>query len=244
MFSLDLDMAIRDVLASSGQVRFKRQYRLDVVHYAWVKDYMRDQNMRREIDQLGKKIAETQKSRIDKNELRSMFEAGVEQTRRNFLELLKTNLARAQGHESGVIIAFHEYGVIPSELPLMALSLVSSEELADAIESLPEGVKREKVGKDVEVFRDKIAKLNEIIEKELSPPDRWIYNDMGNPFPYPKGCRWTKFVEGWKTVVARFDGKVDIEGCALVTEDEFAAFHMLELDKVRKLTPLRKPWER
>jgi len=244
MSIIDFDHAIREVLASSGQVSFKRRYRLDVVNYSWVKDYVRDRKTREEIGELGKKITEAQKSLIDKDELQAMFVAGVEQMRLNFLELLKTNLSRAQRHESGVIVAFHEYGNISTELPLMALSLASSEEIADVIASLPDGVKRDKVGKDVEVFRDKIAKLNEIIEKELSPPDRWIYNDMGNPFPFPSGCRWSKFVEGWKKVLARFDGKVDIEGCALATEDEFAAFHMLELDRVPKLTPLRTPWER
>ena len=243
MLTIDFDHAIREVLASSGQVRFKHHYRLDVVNYSWVKDYVRDKKTREEIGELGKKIAEAQKSLIDKDELQAMFLAGVEQTRKNFLELLKINLARAQSHESGVTIAFHEYGVISTELPLMALSLISSEELADAIASLPEGVKREKVGKDVEAFRDKIAKLNEIIENELSPPDRWIHNDMGNPFPYPAGCRWSKFVDGWKKVLARFDGKVDIEGVALKTDAEFEAFYLLELENIPKLTPLRKPWE-
>lgn len=243
MLTIDFDHAIREVLASGGQVSFKRRYRLDVVNYSWVKDYVRDQRTRREIDQLGKNIAEAQKSLIDKNELRAMFEAGVEQTRQNFLELLKNNLSRAQRHECGVIGGLHEYGVISSELPLMAVTLVSSEEIADVIAGLPDGVKREKVGKDIEAIRGKIAKLNEIIEKELSPPDRWIYSDVGNPFPYPGGCRWTKFVEGWKKVVARFDGKVDIEGCALKTDVEFEAFYLLELENIPKLTPLRKPWE-
>jgi len=243
MLTIDFDHAIREVLASSGQISFKRRYRLDVVNYSWVKDYVRDQKARQEIDQLKKEIAEAQKSLIDKNELQAMFLAGVEQTRKNFLEYLKGNLARAQRHECGVVGGLHEYGNIKSELPLMAVTLVSPEEIEDIIEDLPDGVKREKVEEDVETLKGKIAELNNLIEKELSPPDRWIYSDIGNPLPYPNGCRWTKFVEGWKKVVARFDGKVDIEGCALKTDEEFAAFHMLELASVPKLTPLREPWE-
>jgi len=241
--TIDFDHAIREVLAYSGQMSFKRRYRLDVVNYSWVKDYVRDQKARQEIDQLKKEIAEAQKSLIDKNELQAMFLAGVEQTRKNFLEYLKGNLARAQRHECGVVGGLHEYGNIKSELPLMAVTLVSPEEIEDIIEDLPDGVKREKVEEDVETLKGKIAELNNLIEKELSPPDRWIYSDIGNPLPYPNGCRWTKFVEGWKKVVARFDGKVDIEGCALKTDEEFAAFHMLELASVPKLTPLREPWE-
>ena len=241
--TIDFDHAIREVLASSGQMSFKRRYKLDVVNYSWVKLYVRDQRTRQEIDQLKKKIAEALKSPVDKDELRAMFEAGVEQTRRNFLEYLKANFARAQKHEGGVIGGLHEYGNISTELPLMAVTLVSPEEITEIVESLPDGVKRKKVEEDVEALKDEITKLLNIIEKELSPKSRWFHNNSGDPLSYPNGCRWTKFVEGWKKVVARFDGKVDIEGCALTTEDEFAAFHMLELASVPKLTPLRQPWE-
>jgi len=241
--SVDFDHAIREVLASSGQMSFKRRYRLDVVSYSWVKDYVKDQKARQEIDQLKKEIAEALKTPIDRIELQAMFLAGVEQTRKNFLELLKGNLARAQRHECGVVGGLHEYGNIKSELPLMAVTLVSPEELSDIIAGLPDGVKREKVEENVEILKGKIAELNDVIEKELSPPDRWIYSDIGNALPYPNGCRWTKFVEGWRKVVARFSGKCDIEGCLLKTDDEFAAYHMLELASVPKLTPLREPWE-
>jgi len=244
MITIDFDRAIKEVLASSGQVSFKRAYQLDAVNYFWVKEYVRDQKIRKEIESLREKIAATQQSLIDRDELRAMFEAAVKQTRRNFLEILKNNLSRAQKHECGVIGGLHEYGVISSELPLMAVTLVSSKEVADIIAGLPIGVKRKKLEEDIEALKGETTKLYDVIEKELSPKDRWFYNDRGNPFPYPNGCRWTKFVEGWKKVVARFDGKVDIEGCALVTEDEFAAFHMLELDRVPKYIPLRTPWER
>ena len=244
MLTLDFDRVIKEVLASSGQVSFKHSYRLDVVNYSWVKDYVRDQKLRQEIEQLKKKIAEAQNSPIDKNELRAMFEAGVEQTRQNFLELLKNNLSNAQKRECGVIGGLHQFGVIASELPLMSVTLVSSEDVKDIIAALPPGIKQKEIEKTIEGIRNQIAECEKIIEKELSPKDRFFHNDRGNALPYPGGCRWTKFVQGWKMIVARFGpGKVDIEGCALATEDEFAAFHMLELEKVFKLTPLRQPWE-
>ncbi|HUV59815.1 MAG TPA: hypothetical protein VMW09_06850 [Desulfatiglandales bacterium] len=241
--TIDFDHAVKEVLASGGQVSFKYSYRIDVVNYSWVKDYVRDQKLRQEIDQLKKKIAEAQNSPIDKNELRAMFEAGVEQTRQNFLELLKNNFSKAQKRECGVIGGLHEYGNIASELPLMSVTLVSSEDIKDIIAALPVGIKQKEIEKTIEGIKKQIAEREAIIEKELSPKDRWFYDDRGNPRPYPND-RWSKFVDGWRKVVARFDGKVDIEGFALVTEDEFAAFHMLELEKVFKLTPLRAPWER
>jgi len=244
MITVDFDSAIREVLASSGQISFKRAYRLDTEKYSWVSLFVRDHKARGEIAELGKKITEVQKSLIDKNELWEIFSAGVEQTRRNWLELLRNNLSKAQRHECGVIGGLHEYGVIRSELPLMAVTLISSEEIGDIIASLPDGVKRKKIEREVEDIRTKIAELEEMIEKELSPPDRWIYNDTGKRLPYPGGCRWSKFVEGWTTVIRRFSAPADIEGCALVTEDEFAAFHILELSKVGKLSPLREPWKR
>jgi len=241
--SVDFDRAIKEVLASGGQVSFKHSYRLDVVNYSWIKNYVRDQKLRQEIEQLKKKITKTQNSPIDKIELQSMFEAAVLQTRQNFLELLKNNLSKAQKRECGVIGGLHEYGNIASELPLMAVTLVSSEDIKDIIAALPPGIKQKEIEKTIEGIKKQIAEREAIIEKELSPKDRWFYDDRGNPRPYPND-RWCKFVGGWKTVVARFDGKVDIEGFALVTEDEFAAYHMLELEKVYKLTPLRAPWQR
>ena len=243
MLTLDFDRVIKEALASSGQVGFKHSYRLDVVNYSWVKDYVRDQKLRQEIGRLREKIAEAQNSPIDKSELRAMFEAGVEQTRQNFLELLKNNLSKAQKRECGVIGGLHEYGVIASELPLMSTTLVSSEDIKDIIAALPPGIKQKEIEKTIEGIKKQIAEREAIIEKELSPKDRWFYDDRGNSFPYPAGCRWTKFVEGWKKVVARFSDKCNIEGCALKTDDEFSAFHMLDLEKVFKLTPLRQPWE-
>lgn len=243
MVTIDFDHAIHEVLASGGQVSFKRRYRLDVVNYSWVQDFVRDRKLRKEIDELRAKITATQKSLIDKDELRAMFEAGAEQVKRDFLEYVRDILSKAQRHECGVIVGFHEYGVIVNKLLLMPLTLISTEELNGLISVLPEGVKREKVEEEVEAIRKQIAEREDTIEKELNPPDRWIYSDTGNPLPYPGGCRWTKFVEGWKKVVARFDGKVDIEGVALKTEAEFKTFYLLEMEKVYKLTPLRKPWE-
>ncbi len=239
---LDFDRAIAEVLKSGGQVSFKRRYRLDVEGYSWVKDFVRDQKTRREIEELQGKITATQKSLIDRDELRAMFEAGVEQVRRDFLELLKNHLLEAQRRDCPVIGGLHSFGVISSKLHLMTVSLASSEDIEDIIKELPVGVKKEKIEKTVEGIRKQIEKLKETIDKELSPQERWFYFDTGKPMPYPGGCRWSKFVDGWKTVVARFTGKVDIEGCALLTEDEFAAWHMLELEKVYKLPPLRNPW--
>jgi len=244
MFTVDFDGAIRDVLSSGGQVHFKKQYNLDVNNYSWVADYMRDKKLRKEIKRLQKEITTTQQSLIDRDELRAMFEAGIEQVRRDFLELLKEHLTKAQRRKEPIVGGLHSFGVISNRLPMMSLQLVSSEEIGDIIAGLPVGITCKEIEKTVEGLRAQIAKHNETIEKELSPHERWFYSDQGEPLRYPGGCRWTKFVEGWKMVVARFDGKVDIEGCALKTDDEFAAFHMLELDNVLKLTPLRKPWKK
>ena len=45
-------------------------------------------------------------------------------------------------------------------------------------------------------------------------------------------------------VVSRFEGKVDIEGYALNTPEEFEAFGLLNLDSIMKITPLTKPRQR
>ncbi|HUT72513.1 MAG TPA: hypothetical protein VMW89_17725 [Desulfatiglandales bacterium] len=241
---LDFDRLIKEVLSSGGQVSCKRHYGLDIDTYAWTADFVKDQKLRKEIEVLQGEITKAQRSLIDTEELRAAFETGVRQTKQNFLELLKDHVSKAQRHEEPIIGGLHAWGVIRSELPLMSLLLISGEDTKALFLDLPEGVKGEDVELTVATIRNQIVKCNKTIEKELSPQSRWFFNDRGEPFPYPAGCRWTKFVEGWKKVVARFDGKVDLEGVALTTEDEHAAFYLLELDKVGKLTPLREAWKK
>ena len=243
-FAVDFDKAVKEVLASGGRIIFKHRYNIDVDKYSWVRDFVRDQELRKEIDRLQKEIAATQQSLIDRDELQAMFDAGVEQLKQGFLELLRDHLVEAQKRECPVIGGLHSFGVISNRLPLMTVSLASPEDIGNIIAGLPRGVKQKEIEATVEGLRKQIAKCNETIERELSPRERWFHFDTGKPQPYPVGCRWTKFVSDWKTVVARFDGKVDIEGVALVTEEEFTAFHMLELDRVRKMPPLRDPWTR
>ena len=244
MFRIDFDDAVKQVLGAGGPVTFKRHYQLDVKGYSWVEIFVRDQKTRKEIERLQEEITATQKSLIDREELRLMFKTGLDQVKRDFLELLKDHLSQAQRRESAVVRGLRQFGAISNDLLFMPITLVSDGEIGDIIAGLPVGVKRSEIEKTVEGIKKEIEKLKETIDKELSPQERWFYSDTGKPIPYPKGCRWFRFVGDWKRVVSRFDGKVDIEGCALKTEAEFEAFYLLELDKVRKLTPLRTPWEK
>ena len=243
MLYLDFDRLIKEVLGSGGQVSFKRHYKLDVEKYAWVADFVKDQKLRKEIEQLQEEITKTQLSLIDKKELRGMFEAGIKQTKENFLQLLKDHISKAQRHDEPVIGGLHAWGVIRSELPLMSLLLISPEDTKSIFADLPEGTKGGDIELTVAAIRAQIEKCNRTIETELSPPERWFFDDQGRPRPYPGGCRWTKFVEGWRKVATRYEGKVTIEGVALSTEDEHAAWYLLELDKIAKLTPLREAWK-
>jgi hypothetical protein len=243
-YGVDFDRAIKQVLSSDGQVSFKRQYKLDVDKYSWVPLFVRDQQIRKEIEGLQQEIAATRLSLIDRDELRAMFDAGVEQAKANFLELLRDHLSRAQRHEEAIIGGLQAYGVIKNELHLAVLLLALPEDIEEIIQGLPEGMRRKDIEKKVQGFERQIAKLNETIEKELSPKGRWFYDDAGNPLGYPQGCRWSLFVDGWRKVQKRYDGKVDIEGCTLRTEEEFNAFYALGFERLDKITPLRPAWQK
>jgi hypothetical protein len=120
----------------------------------------------------------------------------------------------------------------------------SEAEIDEIFSQIPDGVRQEEIEASAKAIGKKIANLEEKIRLELSPQNRWLHNQEGNPFPYPVGCRWTIFVEDWKKVLSRYNGKANIDGCAITSPEEGAAYHALELDQVRRLTPLREPRKR
>ena len=116
-----------------------------------------------------------------------------------------------------------------------------SEPMKEIFSELPDGVKQKDIDETVEQCQKEIQKIEGFLAKELSPQGRWFHRENGDPFPYPKGCRWTPFVEAWRKVSSRFMGEVDIEGYALKTDSEHKAYFLLGLNKEKKIEPLRKP---
>jgi len=231
----DFSNLINRVLVSSDGPQIKRLFEIDVDKYLWVESYIRDKAIRKEIGELKAKIPEIQKSLISRSELRQQFEEGLKQIRIARMQQIKNHLMAAQKREIGVMSSDNVAG-----LKLHPYLELSKADINTLFTDLPEGVPQEDINKDIAAISTKIRKLEEKINQEFSPQSRWVHLSSGYPMPYPKGCRWTAFVEGWKKVVARFESGVNIEGYPFETHEEEIAYHMLELDKVRKLTPLRK----
>jgi hypothetical protein len=232
------------VIGYSGGASVKPVFRLDTTKYSWVKDYVRDQKLRSEIKHLQDEIIATNALPIRKSELKQMFEARIKQINEFRIRQLVAHLDEVQRREKPLI----------NELMINALKLngawfdpvlinLSGSDMDEIFSHLQDGVLQKDIEKTAKQLQEKIVNLEKIIADELSPRDRWFHKDSGLPESYPQGCRWTPFVEVWRRVAAKFEGKVDIEGHTLKTSEEFEAFGLLELDRVRKQPPLRKPFK-
>jgi len=240
----DIKNAADWVLRSSGGAAIKHLFGLDTKSYSWVKDYVRDKKIRTEIKQLQDEIVKTNALPIHKGGLRLMFETRIKQINQFRIQQMVTHLDEVQKRDrplinENMINAWKLNGALFNPV----LINLSSNDIDKIFSQLQAGVPQEDIEKTAIQLREKITGLETTIDQELSPRERWFHREDGRAHPYPQGCRWRPFVETWEKVVSRFDGNVDIEGHALKTSDEFAAYGLLELGNARKVTPLREPLE-
>ena len=231
------------VIGYTGGVAIKRVFGVDTRAYDWVKDFVKDEEIRAKIKSLKEKIVETKALPIHKDELRTIFDERVKSINSFRLKQLKANLTEFQNRKALLINELiMDHRLILGAKPYPFLIAFSSEELKEIFSELQEGVKQAEIDQTVEICVTEINKLEAVIDRDLSPQSRWFHKDNGTPIVYPQGCRWTPFVETWRKVVARFEGRVDIEGFALKNGPEIDAYHLLELDRVAKRTPLKEPY--
>jgi len=224
------------VLGNTGGAAIKMAFKIDTIKFSWIDLYLRDKELRLEIKAMRDKIVEVQKSPIHRDELKSMFLSaleGIKSDRRAwFLELLKNVQSGAGAMINSYMVQGRNY-IPPVDLP--------ETEIEDMFSDIPIGVKRHAIDLEIEELQGKIARTEEVVARELCPPERWVYRDDGKPVSYPQGCRWTQYVVAWEKVVTRFDGPVSVEGDAIKTDDEMRAYFALQLDKITRILPLRKP---
>jgi len=224
------------VLRNTGGASIKRMFKIDTINYSWIDSYLRDKALREKIDFLRQKIKEVQTLPIHRDELKTTFKSALESIKNERVAWLRDLLTMAQNRQ-GAMINSHRLkrGDYILELGL------SQKDIDNAFNKLPVGVKQADIELETKRLHEEIAGIEKIITDELSPSSRFIYNDDGSTVPYPQGCRWTQFVNAWEAVVPRFEGTVDIEGAAINSECERTAYTALGLNKISKITPLRKP---
>lgn len=232
------------VIGSSGGAAVKHLFGIDTNTYSWVKDYVRDKKIRSEIKHLQDEIAETNALPMHKDELRQMFESRIDQINKSRIQQMITHLDGVQKREGPLIneLMINNWKINGALFNPDPINLAATN-IDEIFSELQDGVSQKEIDKTVKQLQDKIVKLEKVIEQELTPQSRWFFRDNGNPEPYPQGCRWTPFVQTWGKVASKFSGKVDIEGCALTSPDEIAAFGLLGLDRMAKRPPLRDPLE-
>lgn len=238
---LDSYELVKSVLEGGGYSKIKSAYAVDTKDYSWVPSYLRDKEIRREIKELHGKIPQIQAAPIHKAELKVMIKETLSKIKEVSMTQIQNLLIDAQNRKVG---SADLLSILGSKITYPFVLLLSEIEIDALFSRLDEGTKQSEIDKSVQQTQNRIKELNERIEKELSPQYRWFHFDSGFPEPYPDGCRWTLFVRDWEKVVSRFEGVANIEGIPPENKMEEEAFYALGLDKIRKLTPLRKPTER
>ena len=236
------DLAAK-VIGYTGGVAIMRVFGVDTRTYEWVKDFVKDEGIRKRISDLKEEIAKAKTLPIHKEELRAMFEERVRKINSFRIEQLQTHMGEVQNRQAPL---FNEL-IMDNKLILGAkmypfFMAFSSEDLLNIFSDLPEGVKQKDIDETVKHCQSEIEKLEGVIAKDLSPQSRWLHKDDGTPMPYPHGCRWTAFVHTWRKVASRFEGRVNVEGYALKSPAAEMAWGLLGLDAVAKVTPLREPY--
>lgn len=239
------DYLSASVIGTSGNASVISRIGLETRKYAWVEDYLRDVNIRAEISKAQDEIKEARSSLIHKDELRAQFKASCKKLNEFRVKQIRALLGEIQ---AGSPIPFSVLQIGAGRKILGAPVLpwfinFSEEELDTIFSALPEGIREKDRQSMIAKCQQTIVDLEKTIETELSPQSRWFFKENGQPEIFPRGCRWTIFVETWKRVAARFVGRVDVEGTKLKTDAEHWAFSKLGLDLVRKVTPLKEPRE-
>src|SRR4030042_4503121 len=176
------------VLNSSGGAYVRDRFKIDCIKFSWVDFYLRDEILRKKIQTLNDNIQKIKNSPIHKDELKAMFQCAISNINSARLSWFVEKLKAVQARQGEMINSYTVQG--NRYIPTIDLSKSD----VDAIFSqLPEeGVSQADIDAGIQQMRKEIARAEEIINRELSPPERWIYKDDGKPIPYPQGCRWTQ----------------------------------------------------
>jgi len=234
--------AVRELGDDMRNVVHVRDFGVDTARYDWVRLYLRDKQARHEIEVLEEKIRETEALPASREELKAEFNSLLETLKAQKRERIKGALRAAQEHNvpPAVIEPITVHNTPSMLIPFLDLDF-TKKEIDSFFAELPEGVTRAKKEERISQCRREIEGLRREIAEELSPPERWIYKPDGKPLPYPRGCRWTAFVDTWRKVAARYNGPVNIEGYSIERDIEMEAYTALGLGDVAKLPPLREP---
>ena len=237
----DIEKMSKEALAYAFS-GIKHLFKLDTVSYAWVKDFVKDQDAREKIEAIRKSIQATDKLPLHREELKQMFLSRIDSINRFRVDQIASHLKNVQNHQD---LLFTEAMLDNRKFlgAFMQLYMISfSDEVIENIFSqIPAGTPQKERQDAISRAEAEIKRLNKLLKTELNIPERFVYSKDGKPFGYPQGCRWWAFYQVWRRVAVRFSGPVDIEGTAIENQLEMDAYISLGLDKLQKVTPVEKP---
>jgi hypothetical protein len=218
-----------------------RGYELDTRGFSWVDAYLEDLRLRREIKTAEEEITRIAALPIHVKELKTDFLQALEGFKAHRLAVMKEMLQKVQNQEGPMFQAGTLSTVRAAKL--LAFDL-SPDEIEFLFEDLEQGTSRADKDRQTTKLQKKIADNKARIEKEFSPRERWFHQPTGVAIQYPRGCRWTRFVNDWSYVARRYSDPVTIDGYLLTTEAETRAYEALGLGNLSKLTPIKPGMDR
>ena len=242
MQQLNPEKLAGQVIGYKNGIAIKGKFGLDTANYGWVDDYMEDLGLRKRRSNLQEGILEARQRPIHRDELRKIFEKQIDDINRFRINQLAQHLSEVQNRSTHMLnelllenLRVDGTWLIPHMVKL------TPKELDAIFSALPEGSSKAEISEAVEALDADIKKIDAKLTETESIKSRWIYNEKGDPLPYPNGCRWTLFVKTWERVAGKFSRPVDVEGYKLTTDREHYAYERLELGRVRKSGLLHDP---
>ena len=235
MQKLNPEKLAAQVIGYKNGIAVKGKFGLDTAKYNWVDDYMEDLSLRKRRAIFQESILEARQRPIHRDELRKMFEKQIDEINRFRINQLAQHLSEVQSRSSIMLNELNLENLrVDGAWLIPHMVKLTKKELDAIFSALPEGSSKAEISEAVEALEADIKKIDAKLVETESIKSRWIYNEKGDPLPYPNGCRWTQFVKTWELVAGKFRGAVDVEGYSLTTDREHYAYERLELGRVRK----------
>jgi hypothetical protein len=231
---------------------------LDMKDFSWLPLWKRDQELRAKIEKHQKEIAKIKKLPFSREEIKQRFEMVRKIFRERRLEIIQIEAQHVQDPQAAnewtyADTPFWKGNAISPQDSAPLTSLMSCfcifeipgvwKEIESVIARLPEGASVEQKKKMIEKEEAKIDECEREINEKLSPTERWIHNSKGLPRPYPRGCRWTRYVEILKVILPYLEELADADNKPLSAEAKKhfkdCGFHKLvgtaKIDRLYKL---------
>lgn len=190
---------------------------LDLENFSWLPLWKRDQELRADIENCRKEIEKIREFPISQDEVKRQFEQEINKFKEKRAKLINLKAQTIQTpniplNEKAMSTPFSQ---CPNFELMNCFCIFEVPEIWQEIEGIiakmPKGVSQEEKKQLIAAEEAKIDSFYKEINEKLSPRQRWLYDKNGNPRPYPRGCRWKRYVDVLNVILPHLEELADID---------------------------------